>query len=653
MVKKWANELNESQLEAASTLNGPLLILAGAGSGKTKTMTHRMCHMIEEGINPKNILAITFTNKAAGEMKARMQKILGEGIPSPFISTFHAFGYRMLKTFGSALGYKSNINILDADDAKKEIKETLVEMYGKGADYKELVKYVMSVISGYKDRMLSVEDAKKISKDAVKTQYGTIFPCLVYQAYEKRLKKNNSVDFDDLIEKTVRLLRIEDIKEIANRRWKYICVDEYQDTSHAQFEMVEHLAGTNKNVCVVGDDYQSIYAFRGADIGNILSFSTTFKGCKTVILNENYRSTKHIVEGAAGVIALNKDQYRKALFSVRGNGDKIQVIPFETAENEAMVISREIGELVKKGESPDNIAILYRTNATSRIFEEALINENIPYKIYGGLSFYERKEIKDVIAYLKIIAGYDDINSLTRIINFPKRGIGKTTIGKLVHHLLSRGPEKSVFESLEEYASNDKKVKIFFDILKSIKDKKEELSLSDLIKEIFDRFGLLEEYLKCDAEQEETENTRYLNVMEFLSKACDFEKSHKEATPATDQVSVFLTSIALFSAEDADKNDKTPRVSLMTEHKAKGLEFKNVFVVAAEKSMFKALDKQKAQKDLEEERRVFYVAMTRAKDRLTISYALTRMHKGMYIDKEPIEFLEEIPETDKTVYDLI
>ncbi len=789
-----AKELNESQKKAVGILDGPLLILAGAGSGKTTTMLYRICEMIKAGVNPRNILAITFTNKAANEMKQRMKGILGEKRVTPFMSTFHSFGYRMLKTFGGHLGYGKDIILLDADASKKKIKDIVAEMYGTCASDKKLVSAIVDKISYYKDLMLSPEDAKK-SSDALVTEYGLIYPSLIYEEYENQKKVDNAVDFDDLIEKTVLLLRMDNVREKANKRWKYICVDEYQDTSHAQAEMVKHLAGKDKNVCVIGDDYQcqpagtkvlladgfvkniqdvqifdtvlsydmdsgeylggmnlkegkrvvgkcvclcdglitiitdsgkkssyspnhrcivekdgvimevqakdivpfemsaviprvdgdgkhintyekitrkineehetvvfglkiegtgtyvadrmlthnSIYAFRGADITNILTFKETFPECSVITLNENYRSTEHIVDGAAGLIRNNEDQFHKDLCSMRGEGDKIRVIPFNNDNEEALAIAQDISSLIENGEDPNEIAILYRKNSISAIFDNFLSTQGIPHKVWGSLSLADRKEVKDVLAYCSLAAGLNDIASLERVLNTPKRGIGTVKMKRMLAAVRGREKEESLLHVLQK--EKDAGAKQFCEILETLQEEIHVRSLPDFITYVIDRTGLSGYYTEIDKKEEkEPGEGRMENLAQLVYRAHIHSEIHHSSN-GSEAMMEFLAEM-LLSTDMDNADDKTPKVSLMTEHKAKGLEFKHVYVVAAEQPYWGRQDPDNVKKEIEEERRLFYVSMTRAKDCLTISCARTRYEYGEYKDKKPICFINEIPSRD-------
>lgn len=684
-MSKWSDGLNKEQLEAANTLEGPVLILAGAGSGKTKTMTSRICHMIEDGISPRHILAITFTNKAAKEMKERLQKMLGkedeEGMPT--VSTFHSFGYRLLRQYGSRLGYRKNLGICTDDATGKDSDQTkilkkLVEehIYREELDLapsdahrksikehiKDDAKVYKSYISKCKDRLIKPED----DIDSIRGLLSMVSErelekfILIYKKYEEYLMRDNLVDFDDLIEKSVFLLQIPEIRGHINGIYTYINVDEYQDTSRSQFELVKLLAGDNNNVCVVGDDYQSIYAFRGAVIENILNFPEHFSGCKKIILRANYRSTSNIVDGAAAVINNNNGQFHKDLYAYRGDGAKIALFTAENAREEGNYIASSIEKLVQGGEKYSDIAILYRKNMESRVIEDALLRKRIPYIIFGGTGYYERKEVKDILAYLKLTAGYNDVIALERVANFPTRGIGKKTLEETIKRVDNRDSDKSVLDAVKDVVSSQPKMSAFCEVIRKLKEANSKLALVEFVKESLEITGLKEYYEKqletakrsTDEEKIQTAVDKLQNLSEIITKATEFIDNYvpDPAEPDKTVLEAFLEEISLYT--DSDKRGPENAVSLMTVHKSKGLEFKSVFLAAQdERDQIDYYDtediytpeEEKNGFQIEEERRLFYVGMTRAKDNLSISCALEKMIYGDYVYTRPVRYIDEIP----------
>lgn len=662
----WEKELNPSQYEAANYINGQLLILAGAGSGKTKTLTHRICHMIEAGINPKNILAITFTNKAAKEMTDRISSLIGD-VCKPKTCTFHSLGFDIIKEFGELIGYKPYVGICDDEDTKKRVKRALelVEKHyeieaGSLSKNKILVKDVMTYISRCKDRCLGPDDIKQPNK--VEENMSTFLVARelyveAYSFYQAELERDNQVDFDDLIYKSVLLLRNNFVASTLSNRYKYISVDEYQDTSHAQFQMVHYLVGENKNICVVGDDYQSIYAFRGADISNILSFKEDYPDAKVVTLGENYRSTGNIVDGASAVILNNVNQMKKNLFSMNEQGKPITIAEFEDYRQEAKYVVEKISKGLSNGRTENDYAILYRNNFLSRYMEDALISAGIKYIIYGGVSFYSRKEIKDIVSYLRLVAGYDDSVSLERIINIPKRGIGKKAQSDIMEYI--RHEQGDLISKLKNYLPLNKKEKYcqFVNLLESANAHLEDYNLPDILQTVVESVNYFE-YLDSEYGKTKSKDTdesesfeRKSNVFELIAKAREFEDDYLEEFPESNSIDVlnaFLESISLLT--DADRNKSTePCVKLMTMHSSKGLEFRNVFMVGCEyDTKFDSMSLEERQNSIEEERRLFYVAMTRAKKKLFITYADARDMFGKYTYREPSMFINEIP--NKNVY---
>ncbi len=642
----WKDSLNESQLQAAEQIDGPVLILAGAGSGKTKTLTHRICHMIENGIPAKEILAITFTNKAAKEMSDRIVSLVGN-TAKPKTCTFHSLGFDIIREFGILIGYKPHIGICDEDDRKKRLKQALemvesLQEYDAGtfSKNKKAVELLGKFISSMKDLCFLPDDCGNASCDNndVLSRADLI---LGYSCYQASLMEDNQVDFDDLIMNSVRLLERKDVAESYWRRYKYISVDEYQDTSKAQFRMIHRLAEGNGNVCVVGDDYQSIYAFRGADITNILSFQTFYPDAKIVVLGENYRSTPQIVNGASAVIANNPDQMKKELFSMNPDGKPITVASFEYYTSEADYIAKKIKAGLSKGKEAGEYAVLYRNNASSRFIEDALLSYEIPYVIYGGVSFYARKEIKDIVSYVRLAASFDDTVAFSRIANIPKRGIGKKALsnakegmkkekGSLLKKLCDYSktiPGKKGIAVLSEQLSKYCVYALNYDLPTAIKLIVDDLKYFDYLRE---------EY----ADDEDGGASRIENVEELVSKAKEFSDDYIHEHPKAENeeiIEAFLENIALLT--DADRNkDDGKSVKLMTMHSSKGLEFNTVFMTACEESGSILPDKE-----LQEERRLFYVAMTRAKKKLFISWSEKRSVYGQMKYRDPICFIKEIP----------
>ncbi len=636
--------LNPMQQEAVFCTEGPLLVLAGAGSGKTRVLTHRIAYMIEEkGVNPWNILAITFTNKAASEMRARVDQLVGDGAGRIWVSTFHSACVRILRNEIVLLGYETNFTIYDTDDQKTLMKQIVKRMDLDPKQFRERI--LLSEISSAKNELLSPQDfmreaggnwrRKKVAE--------------VYQAYQTELKKNNALDFDDLIFKTVDLFRSNpDVLEKYQDRFRYILVDEYQDTNSAQFHLVSLLARKYKNLCVVGDDDQSIYKFRGADINNILNFEHTFAGARVIKLEQNYRSTGHILDAANAVIRHNKGRKDKTLWTANKEGAPVSFCQFEQAYEEADGIVRDIlADSQKTGRVYQDYAVLYRTNAQSRLLEEKCITNNLPYRLVGGVNFYQRKEIKDVLSYLKTIAnGSDDLAS-ERIINVPKRGIGTASIGKVLVWASVTGDSfynacrrASEIPGIGRTAG---KIQAFVDqveMFRTLLAKGE--SIRELIDAVLNETGYLEE-LRAEGEIEF--QTRIENIEELTNKAVSYEEAHGEA-----DLNGFLEEVALVA--DVDRMDETEnRVTLMTLHSAKGLEFPVVYLAGMEDGLFPSSrsinsDDRTA---LEEERRLCYVGITRARERLVMTGARLRMVNGESHYSKPSRFIDEIPEEMLTV----
>ncbi|GAA0797764.1 DNA helicase PcrA [Faecalicatena orotica] len=632
--------LNEQQREAVFHTNGPLLILAGAGSGKTRVLTHRIAYLIEEkGVNPWNILAITFTNKAAGEMRERVDKLVGFGSESIWVSTFHSTCVRILRRHIDRLGYDNNFTIYDADDQKTLMKDVcrLIDIDTKV--YKE--RNLLSAISSAKDELIMPQEFELNAGG----DYGKQKIAKVYWEYEKQLRANNALDFDDLLVKTVQLFQTQpDILEYYQERFRYIMVDEYQDTNTVQFKFVSLLAGKYKNLCVVGDDDQSIYKFRGANIKNILNFEQEYHDARVIKLEQNYRSTGNILNAANAVIRNNVGRKDKSLWTENGEGEKIQLRQFDTGYDEADFIAGDIKKNVSDGAAYNDHAILYRTNAQSRLFEEKFVAANIPYKIVGGINFYARREIKDLLAYLKTIDNGKDDLAVRRIINVPKRGIGLTTINRVQESALER--EIGFYEALQgldlipNIGRSTAKLDSFVALIEYFKGFAQNESISDLMKEIIEKTGYVE---NLEAEDKEDAQTRIENIDELLSKIAAYEEkcADEDEKPT---LSGFLEEVALVA--DIDSLDEAQDyVILMTLHSAKGLEFPRVYLAGMEDGLFPSYMTITSDdnEDLEEERRLCYVGITRAEKKLTVSCARRRMIRGETQYNKTSRFLKEIP----------
>lgn len=629
----FSSLLNDKQIEAVMHTEGPLLIIAGAGSGKTRVLTYRISYLInEKKINPWNIMAITFTNKAANEMRDRVNAIVGSGAEEVWVSTFHSSCARILRRYIDRIGYSNSFSIYDADDSRAVIKDVISEM---NVDIKRFPpKRMQYIISSSKNKMYTSEE---MLNDA--SGHDDKIIASIYEEYEKKLFKNNALDFDDLLIKTVELFKkAPEVLYNYQNRFRYIMVDEYQDTNKIQFEFIDLLARENKNLCVVGDDDQSIYKFRGADIHNILDFEKSFPNAKIVKLEQNYRSTGNILKGANSVIAKNSQRKSKTLWTASQDGHPIVKRVFQTAYDEARSIVRDIS---KKAVSQryNQFAILYRTNAQSRLFEEQLVYNNIPYRIVGGVNFYSRKEIKDILAYLKTIDnGYDEL-AIKRIINIPKRGIGSKSLERISDYAALN--DITFFEAccraeaVPGIGKAAAKITKFTEFIKKNKSLSSELNLVDFIKKLLDDTQYIE-MLKSDGSEESLE--RITNIGELLTKAESYADSTENPS-----LSGFLQDVALVADIDS-LDDNADRVFLMTCHSAKGLEFDNVYLVGMENGLFPSFTSlfDSDDTELEEERRLFYVGMTRARRTLTLTAAKMRMIRGEAEFHKESVFLEEI-----------
>ena len=626
--------LNPPQREAVLTTEGPLLVLAGAGSGKTRVLTYRVAHLIEKGVPAWRILAITFTNKAAKEMRERIENLTGEAGADAWVSTFHSCCARILRRDIEKLGYKRQFAIYDEDDRTQVIKAALKELNLNDKDFPP--KAVKAVISDAKNRMLSPSEwLKDAGADHRNQQMAQ-----AYELYEKTLRGNNALDFDDLLLKTLELLaNVEPVRAYYQDRFDYILVDEYQDTNAAQYEFVRVLAGEKKNLCVVGDDDQSIYGWRGADIRNILDFEKDFPDTKVIKLEQNYRSTSNILDAANQVIAHNLSRKDKALWTDAGEGEKIGLYHALDERDEAAFVAKKTASLIRKGAKPSDIAVLYRTNGQSRVLEEAFVRAGIPYSVYGGLKFYERKEVKDLIAYMRVLVNPEDDVSLRRIINVPKRGIGDTSVEALEQY--ARESEMSLLsasmdvENSQLSARPKKLIGAFGELMVDLTEMLYERKPTDFFQ------GLLEktEYVKLlEAEKTEESQARIENIKELQGAIAEFERLNPDGS-----VSDFLENVALVSDLDT-MNEHGGSVTMMTLHSAKGLEFNIVFLPGMEESIFPVARALLDENALEEERRLAYVGITRAKKQLILSHARTRMLYNSRTANEISRFVAEIPQ---------
>ena len=633
--------LNREQEQAVLCTEGPLLILAGAGSGKTRVLTYRIAHLIEDcGVNPWNILAITFTNKAAGEMRERVDRIVGYGSESVWVSTFHSACVRILRRHIDRLGYDTNFTIYDTDDQKSLMKDVCRKMNIDTKIYKE--RSLLAQISHAKDELLTPDDMEmKAAGD-----YNMKKVASVYREYQAALRKNNALDFDDLIVKTVELFeKCGAVLEYYQERFKYIMVDEYQDTNTAQFKFISLLAQRYQNLCVVGDDDQSIYKFRGANIGNILGFEHVFPDARVIRLEQNYRSTRNILNAANQVIANNTERKAKTLWTENEEGSKVHFRQFLNAYEEAEYVAGEIGKLKRNGlGNYRDCAILYRTNAQSRIFEEKFIAANIPYKLVGGVNFYARKEIKDLLCYLKTINNARDDLAVQRIINVPKRGIGATTLGRVQDYADNMGI--SLYEALrvaEEVPSIGRslsKIDGFVTFIQMLKSKADVMTVEEILQEVIDSTGYVAE---LEAEDTEESRARIENIDELISKTVAYQEAMEEQNQSA-TLSGFLEEVALVADIDTVDPDQD-YVLLMTLHSAKGLEFPKVFMVGMEDGIFPSHMTISYGDDgeMEEERRLCYVGITRAMKDLTLTCAQQRMIRGETQYNRVSRFVREIP----------
>ncbi|MDN6279735.1 MAG: UvrD-helicase domain-containing protein [Psychroflexus sp.] len=645
-MQDYINQLNEAQREAVLQKDGPMIVIAGAGSGKTRVLTYRIAHLMHQGVDPFNILSLTFTNKAAREMKTRISQIVGGSeAKNLWMGTFHSVFARILRIEGDKLGYPPNFTIYDSKDSQQLMRTIIKEMKLDKDVYK--YKQVLSRISSFKNSLITVKayrkDLELQEADAMakRPRMGDI-----YEEYVERCFKAGAMDFDDLLLRTNELLtRFPDVLAKYQKRFKYILVDEYQDTNHSQYLIVRALSDRYQNICVVGDDAQSIYAFRGANINNILNFQRDYDKVASFRLEQNYRSTKNIVEAANSVIDKNKTKLEKLVWTANDEGGKIKVNRLmNDAEEGRFVASSIMDNRMQDNAQNGDFAVLYRTNAQSRAIEDALRRKDIPYRIYGGLSFYQHKEIKDVLSYLRLIINPKDEESFKRIVNFPARGIGQTTMDRLT--LAANHYKKSLFEIVEHIhklelqinKGTQRKLINFVNMIKSFQITAEEKDAFYLTELIIKKTGLIQEYKK-DASPEGI--TRIENVEELLNGVRDFVEGQKEVADSRASLAEFLEDVSL--ATDLDKQvDDDDRVALMTIHLAKGLEFPYVYIVGLEEDLFPSAMSLNTRSELEEERRLFYVALTRAEKQAYLTYVISRYRWGKLIDADPSRFIEEI-----------
>ena len=632
--------LNKPQKEAVFHTEGPLLILAGAGSGKTRVLTHRIAYLIEEkGVNPWNILAITFTNKAAEEMRQRVDSLVGIGAESIWVSTFHSMCVRILRRYIDRLGYDNRFTIYDTDDQKTLMKEVCRKTDIDTKRFKE--RMLLSVISSAKNEMILPEEFElNAGGDFVQLKIAK-----VYKEYEAQMRANNALDFDDLLVKTVQLLETQpDVRENYQERFRYIMVDEYQDTNTVQFRLVSLLAGKYRNLCVVGDDDQSIYKFRGANIRNILDFEKEFSDAKVIKLEQNYRSVGNVLEVANSVIRNNKGRKEKTLWTDNEKGEKIRLRQFDTAYDEAQFIAEDIKDETAQGANYSDHAVLYRTNAQSRLLEEKFVAMNIPYKIVGGINFYSRREIKDVLSYLKTIDNGKDDLAVRRIINVPKRGIGLTTINRIQESAAARGigfyDALSAPDLIPGIGRSASKLDSFAALIEYFKGRSEESGVTDLLTEVIEKTGYTE---SLEADDPEELEARVQNIDELVSKAAVYEESCSDRGERP-TLSGFLEEVALVADIDSVAEDRD-YVILMTLHSAKGLEFPHVYLAGMEDGLFPSYMTITADdpEELEEERRLCYVGVTRAEEKLTLTCARMRLVRGERQYNSMSRFIKEMP----------
>ena len=646
MVNDFLDELNESQRAAVLYNDGPSLVIAGAGSGKTRVLTYKIAHLMNEGYDPWNILALTFTNKAAREMKERISRQVGERARYLWMGTFHSIFSRILRIESQAIGFTSNFTIYDASDSKSLLKSIIKEMQLDDKTYKP--GSIQSRISNAKNHLV-LPDAYASNPEVAKADMEAKVPATrdIYRRYWERCRQSDAMDFDDLLVYTYMLFRDHpDIRQKYAMQFRYVLVDEYQDTNFAQHSIVLQLTKENQKVCVVGDDAQSIYSFRGANIENILKFTKIYQGAKLFKLEQNYRSTQTIVQAANSLIEKNREQIRKAVYSEKAKGEPIGVFNAYSDVEEGEIVANKIAQLrLRQGYGYDDFAVLYRTNAQSRIFEEALRKRSIPYKIYGGLSFYQRKEIKDVISYFRLSVNPNDEEAFKRVINYPARGIGDTTLNKIVAAANENGVSlwKVLGEPLTYGLSINKgthtKLQGFRELIETFMKDAMEKDAYEVGSAIVRQSGIMNEIYQ-DRTPENL--SRQENIEELVNGMHDFCATRREEGNTHVSLSDYLAEVSLLTDQDGDKENDGAKVTLMTIHSAKGLEFKNVFVVGLEENLFPSQMSMDSMRGLEEERRLFYVAITRAEEHCYLSFAKSRFKFGKTEFSSPSRFLKDI-----------
>ena len=623
-------KLNDKQKEAASQIDGSILILAGAGSGKTRTITYRIAHMIENvGISPYSILAVTFTNKAAKEMRERVEELVGDIAKACTISTFHSFGMRLLRMYAKEVGYNSNFTIYDTDDQKRMVKAILKGQNLSLNGVKLTERDIVSMISKIKEQIKTLDEYSVMNKQIVE----------VYDKYNRALLESNAMDFSDILLNTYKLLQKPEILEKVQNKYKYIMIDEYQDTNNLQYKIIDLIARKSSNLCVVGDENQSIYGFRGANILNILNFETNYNNAKIIKLEENYRSTTTILDAANELIKNNKSSKDKKLWTQNGKGDLIKVLACDNARDEVSRIIEIIKENHQNGIAYRDMTILYRTNAQSRVFEEGLLRYSIPHKVFGGISFYSRAEIKDIIAYLSIIVNPQDELNLQRIINVPKRKVGEKGIEKIITYARENNLNLlEVLSHIKEISGltvvGKEKLLEMYDIIKELRDLSYIETASYIVQTLIDKIKYID-YIKENYDDAEA---RIENIDEFKNSILELENVVGEL-----RLNEYLENVSLISATD-DLEEKSDYVKLMTIHNSKGLEFPIVFLVGFENEIFPGSRAMFEEKEMEEERRLCYVALTRAEKKLYLSHATIRFVYGQDRLSTPSVFLKEIPE---------
>lgn len=645
-MEQYLNQLNNSQREAVMYTEGPSLVIAGAGSGKTRVLTYKIAYLLQQGLQPQSILALTFTNKAAREMKERVAGITGEATARRlWMGTFHSIFSRILRYESEHLGYPSNFTIYDTADSKSLLKSIIKEMQLDDKVYR--VGLIQNRISNAKNALVTYK-AYEQSKELIEYDQNAKVPLLVeiYKRYQNRCFQAGAMDFDDLLLQTNILFRDHpEVLEKYQNYFSYVLVDEYQDTNFAQHLIVQKLCDRHRNLCVVGDDAQSIYSFRGANIDNILKFKNIYTGCRVFKLERNYRSTQNIVNAANSLIHKNKEQIEKTVYSEKEEGSRLALYSSYSDYEEGYSVAARIQEMRMCKYNYADFAILYRTNAQSRILEEALRKRNIPYKIYGGLSFYQRKEIKDMISYFRLIVNPHDEEALKRVINYPTRGIGDTTVGKLMtaatNHQVSLW---TVLQSPIDYAlsvnsGTAKKLSVFRELMEQFIELNETTEADEMAATVLKQSGIIADLVQDRSVEGQS---KYENAQELLKGIAEFCEIRKEEGAKRIQLADFLAEVSLLTDQDNDKEEQTNKVTLMTVHTAKGLEFKNVFVVGLEEDLFPSAMSKDNPRAVEEERRLFYVAITRAEENCVLTYAKSRYRNGQTAMCSPSRFLKDI-----------